>query len=199
MRFLAWLLMGTGVYLMWAAAKNRNPLTTAIALASGEEPSALPWQLVPGTSYGMGFDREAGAAGKTASGQVGGVPSGDGKTDAASSGNARGTVVSFARAQLGEKYVFAASGPDTWDCSGLTMMAYRQVGVKLPHNAAMQQREGTQVSNPQPGDLVFWGLSSGHVGIYIGNGRMIHAPNPRRVVSEDKVNDLSRVMYRSYL
>ena len=186
MKFLAWLLMGTGVYLMWAAGKNKNPLTTAIALATGEPVSPLPWQLSPGTPYAMNVPNLGTGVGTDTGSPVDGS-------------NKRGTVVAFARAQLGEQYVFAATGPDQWDCSGLTMMAYRQVGVKLPHNAAMQQREGRQVTAPSPGDLVFWGLSSGHVGIYSGNGMMIHAPNPRRKVSEDRVNDLSRVMYRSYL
>jgi cell wall-associated NlpC family hydrolase len=120
---------------------------------------------------------------------------------AGSAGDKRQTVVNFARAQLGEKYVFGATGPDTWDCSGLTMRAYQQVGIKLPHNAAMQQLSnlGKNVSSPSLGDLIFWGTFSGHVGIYSGNGNMIHAPNSRRPVTEEKIHNLHSAKYRSYL
>jgi cell wall-associated NlpC family hydrolase len=94
-----------------------------------------------------------------------------------------GKVVSFAWAQLNDKYVFGAAGPDTWDCSGLTMMAWKQAGVTLPHNAAQQYDKVRHISRSQlaAGDLVFYnGL--GHVGIYIGNNQIIHAPNSRTVV-----------------
>nr|BFE55998.1 C40 family peptidase [Dactylosporangium thailandense] len=94
-----------------------------------------------------------------------------------------GKAVSYAWAQLGKKYVFGAAGPDTFDCSGLTMMAWKAAGVTLPHNAAQQWGKVKHISRSQlaPGDLVFYnGL--GHVGIYIGNNQIIHAPNSRTVV-----------------
>ncbi|WP_327003692.1 NlpC/P60 family protein [Dactylosporangium sp. NBC_01737] len=94
-----------------------------------------------------------------------------------------GKAVSYAWAQLGKKYVWGAAGPNTFDCSGLTMMAWKAAGVSLPHNAAQQWQKVRHISRSQlaPGDLVFYnGL--GHVGIYIGNNQIIHAPNSRTVV-----------------
>jgi cell wall-associated NlpC family hydrolase len=100
-----------------------------------------------------------------------------------------GKVVSFAYAQLGKPYVFAADGPGSYDCSGLTMAAYRSVGVSLPHNAAMQWDAVSHISRSSlsPGDLVFYsGLS--HVAIYIGNSKVIHAPHAGEVVKIAALN-----------
>ncbi len=89
-------------------------------------------------------------------------------------------VVNYAMAQVGDAYVYGASGPDAYDCSGLTMMAWRQAGVSLPHSAAAQTGSGPSVSSSQlqPGDLVFYYHPVSHVGIYIGNGKVVHAANP---------------------
>ena len=79
--------------------------------------------------------------------------------------------------------MWGAAGPNTFDCSGLTMMAWKAAGVSLSHNAAQQWQKFRHISRSQlaPGDLVFYnGL--GHVGIYIGNNQIIHAPNSRTVV-----------------
>lgn len=93
-------------------------------------------------------------------------------------------AVSMARAQLGKPYVYGASGPDSFDCSGLTAYAWAAGGVSLPHNAAAQQSLGTPVdqSDLQPGDLVFFGSPAYHVAIYIGDGMIIHAPTTGDVV-----------------
>jgi cell wall-associated NlpC family hydrolase len=102
------------------------------------------------------------------------------------------SAVAFACAQLGEPYKWGAAGPGSWDCSGLTMGAWKAAGVTLPHNAAQQWSKVTHVSRSalSPGDLAFFrGL--GHVGIYIGNGKMIHAPTTGRnveVASVDRSN-----------
>lgn len=84
----------------------------------------------------------------------------------------------FACNQTGDPYVWAASGPDAYDCSGLTLRAWRQVGVYLPHNAAMQRRSMPYVSREdlQIGDLVFYYSDLHHVAIYVGNGMVVHAP-----------------------
>jgi cell wall-associated NlpC family hydrolase len=100
------------------------------------------------------------------------------------SGSGRGAIaVKYAYAQLGKPYQWGADGPNSFDCSGLTMMAWRAAGVSLPHNAAMQWSRVRHISRSQlaPGDLVFsHGL--GHVGIYIGNDKQIHAPHTGDVV-----------------
>ena len=96
----------------------------------------------------------------------------------------RGEVVSVAMRYLGAPYVYGAAGPNSFDCSGFTMFVYNQVGVGLPHNAAMQQSvcEPVGRSDLQPGDLVFFGRPAHHVGLYIGGGNMIHAPHTGDVV-----------------
>jgi peptidoglycan DL-endopeptidase CwlO len=98
-------------------------------------------------------------------------------------------AVRFAYAQLGKPYVYGASGPNSYDCSGLTMRAWGAAGVSLPHNAAAQQADTRPVSyaDLQPGDLVFFGSPAGHVGIYIGGGRMIAAPHTGDVVKIQSV------------
>jgi cell wall-associated NlpC family hydrolase len=87
-------------------------------------------------------------------------------------------AVDTARAQLGKPYVYAGSGPDVFDCSGLTMYAWAAAGVSLPHNAEAQYGSLPHVSQSelQPGDLVFFGSPIHHVGIYVGGGTMIEAP-----------------------
>ena len=95
------------------------------------------------------------------------------------SGNA-GAAVNYALAQVGDAYVYGASGPSAYDCSGLTMMAWAQGGVGLPHSSSAQFNMGSPVSSSQlqPGDLVFYYQPISHVGIYIGNGKIVHAANP---------------------
>jgi cell wall-associated NlpC family hydrolase len=100
-------------------------------------------------------------------------------------------AVTFALAQLGKPYVFGAAGPDTYDCSGLVMAAWALTGVQLPHYAPSQAELGTPVSSPEflwPGDLVFIPgadgtmQAPGHVGMYIGDGYVIEAPQTGDVV-----------------
>jgi cell wall-associated NlpC family hydrolase len=93
-------------------------------------------------------------------------------------------VLRFACAQLGDPYVWAGSGPNSWDCSGFTRGAWAAGGVSLPHSSRLQIGYGQRVSRDSllPGDLVFFFSPISHVGIYIGNGMMIHAPNSGDVV-----------------
>jgi cell wall-associated NlpC family hydrolase len=86
-------------------------------------------------------------------------------------------AVDTAMAQVGDPYVWGAGGPNAFDCSGLTQYAYSAAGVSLPHSSASQSRMGTPVSRSelQPGDLVFFYSPVSHVGMYIGNGQMVHA------------------------
>ena len=92
-------------------------------------------------------------------------------------------AIAFAKAQLGEPYSWGAAGPGSWDCSGLTMMAWASAGRSLPHWSVGQYLATSHISSSQlrPGDLLFWGTSSSsssihHVAMYLGGGMMIHAP-----------------------
>jgi cell wall-associated NlpC family hydrolase len=89
-----------------------------------------------------------------------------------------GIALKYALKQIGDRYVFGAAGMVTWDCSGLTMRAYQSAGVSLPHSSAAQSRMGKKVSfsSLKPGDLLFYGRPVSHVGIYLGGGKMVHAP-----------------------
>jgi cell wall-associated NlpC family hydrolase len=106
-----------------------------------------------------------------------------------------GGVVGVAMSQLGTPYVWAGAAPGGFDCSGLVMWAYAQVGVSLPHSTYAQYNVGVPVSRDQlqPGDLVFFdGL--GHVGIYIGGGQFVHAPHTGDVV---KISGMGEGWYSS--
>ncbi|MER7845805.1 NlpC/P60 family protein [Kitasatospora sp. NPDC096077] len=87
-------------------------------------------------------------------------------------------IIAFAQAQLGKPYGWGATGPNSFDCSGLTGAAYRAAGVKLSRMSQDQWNDGPRVSRDalQPGDLVFFYNDIHHVGLYIGDGKMIHAP-----------------------
>ena len=89
-------------------------------------------------------------------------------------------AVAYAMAQVGKSYVYGAAGPSAFDCSGLTMMAWAQAGVALPHSSGAQYGSGPRVaaSDLRPGDLVFYYSPISHVGIYIGNGLIVDAANP---------------------
>jgi cell wall-associated NlpC family hydrolase len=89
-----------------------------------------------------------------------------------------GTAIKYALKQIGDRYVFGAAGTVTWDCSGLTMRAFQAAGVSLPHSSAAQSRMGKKVALNalKPGDLLFYGRPVSHVGIYLGGGKMVHAP-----------------------
>lgn len=98
-----------------------------------------------------------------------------------------GAAIAYAQAQLGKPYEWGAAGPDSFDCSGLTMMAWRQAGVYLSHYTGAQWSETARVpiASLQPGDIVFFGYSgesSTHVGLYVGGGQMIEAPHTGAVV-----------------
>ncbi|HEY6748450.1 MAG TPA: C40 family peptidase [Mycobacteriales bacterium] len=103
--------------------------------------------------------------------------------DVPASGGAA-TAIAAARSKLGSPYVWAAAGPSTFDCSGLTMYAWGRAGVSLPHSSAMQMSSGQRVSASalQPGDLVFYGSPVHHVALYVGGGQVIHAPQTGDVV-----------------
>ncbi|ADJ47617.1 NLP/P60-family protein [Amycolatopsis mediterranei S699] len=93
-------------------------------------------------------------------------------------------AVDAALSKLGSAYVWGATGPSTFDCSGLMQWAYKQAGITLPRNSAAQAGFGTPVSRDQlqPGDLVAYYSPVSHIGMYIGDGKMVHAPTSGDVV-----------------
>jgi cell wall-associated NlpC family hydrolase len=101
-------------------------------------------------------------------------------------------AVATAKAQVGKPYVWAAAGPSSFDCSGLTMYSWSAAGVGLPHSSSMQINVGSRVSRSQlqPGDLVFFYSPIHHVGIYVGNGMMIHAPTDNDVVKYASIDNM---------
>ena len=128
-------------------------------------------------------DQRAAASAQASRDAVRSIP-----TTSGSSSGRGGSAVSYALAQVGKPYVFGAAGPYSFDCSGLTMSAWAQAGVYLPHSASAQYSATARVSSSslQPGDLVFFTISSkkiAHVGIYAGNKRFIHAPSSGKGVS----------------
>ncbi|MFE2286917.1 NlpC/P60 family protein [Streptomyces sp. NPDC059443] len=124
--------------------------------------------------------------------QVEGVraPAGSGDLPADTPASAAGAeAVAFARSQLGKPYVWGATGPNSYDCSGLTQAAWRAAGVTLPRTTWDQAEAAPRIAmkDLRPGDLVFFYGDISHVGIYVGGGRMIHAPRPGAYVREDSV------------
>lgn len=142
---------------------------------------------------------QAAAARQASSTSSGSSGSGTTVTIPAVSGRAA-TAVAFARAQIGKPYLFGGTGPGAYDCSGLTQAAWKAAGVAIPRTATaqMQGLPAVSGSSAQPGDLVFfYGNSSyvDHVGLYIGNGLVIHAPHTGASVEIVAVSSMPLVSY----
>ena len=113
------------------------------------------------------------------------------KTPAASGTASK--LLELAKSKLGCKYVWGATGPNTFDCSGLMLWCHKQLGISIPRTSLDQSKSGKLVSKSdlQPGDLIFWKTTSaevGHVGMYVGNGQFIHAPNKSKPVKYDSLS-----------
>ncbi|MFB6824890.1 NlpC/P60 family protein [Streptomyces virginiae] len=130
---------------------------------------------------------EAGSPGGSATapaGTTGSAASAGSTPPPPSDGSRAARAVAFAYSAIGKPYVWGATGPGSFDCSGLTQAAWRSAGVSLPRTTYTQINAGRRVSRDQlaPGDLVFFYSGVTHVGLYIGNGQMIHAPRPGSTV-----------------
>jgi cell wall-associated NlpC family hydrolase len=113
-------------------------------------------------------------------------------------GTERGsTALRFAYAQIGKSYRYSASGPNSYDCSGLTMAAWKAAGVSLPHSAAAQYQQVQRVDRTTllPGDLIFYYRGVSHVGVYAGSGMVIDAPKAGKPVSLRKLDIMPVVGY----
>src|SRR3954447_11859575 len=142
------------------------------------------------------------SAGSSSSGSSSsGSPSAGSSSGSSSSGpvvagsGAAQTAVNTAMAQRGKPYVWAAAGPNSFDCSGLVQYAYKAAGVSLPHSSGQQARMGRAVSRAelQPGDLVAFYSPVSHIGIYIGNGQMVHAPTSGDVVKVASIDAVGTI------
>ncbi|WP_199199843.1 NlpC/P60 family protein [Micromonospora sp. RP3T] len=122
-----------------------------------------------------------------------GCPSIDGVVSSAAR-----TAIKTACAQVGDPYVWGATGPNSFDCSGLTQYAYKAAGISLTHFTGAQWNEGRKISasEARPGDLVFFFSDLHHVGLYLGNGLMVHAPRTGKPVQVAKVEYMPVAGYR---
>ena len=111
---------------------------------------------------------------------------------AAQASNKAAVALAFAKRQLGDRYGYGGTGPNTWDCSGLTQGAYKAAGVKLPHNSRAQMKYGKAIAKKslRPGDLVFFYSPVSHVAIYAGDGKVIQASRPGKPVNVGRVSDM---------
>jgi len=175
-----WLAGGAGVLLVWGGFTNpeRGLLGELGAVLRGEQPTPL---------RRTGSDWSSGRGGGGGWGDGGSTPPAELPPPSTGQSAGAAAVLAFARAQIGDPYLWGGNGPDRWDCSGLTVAAFRQVGVALPRTAALQQFRGQTVDGLQravPGDLLFYGAPAWHVAIYAGGGRMVEAPRTGLTVRE---------------
>ncbi|MFL1431499.1 MULTISPECIES: C40 family peptidase [unclassified Nocardiopsis] len=135
--------------------------------------------------------------GTTGGGSTGGGTGGGATYTGPATGNAQ-VALNFAYEQVGKPYIWGGTGPNGYDCSGLTQAAWRAAGVNLPRTTYDQVNAGQRVSwdNKQPGDLLFfYGSSPSHVGLYAGNGIMVHASTSSKPIGEVTLNDYYRANF----
>lgn len=161
-----------------AARRLLNRLTAADRARIGE-----------GTS---GYTASGRASRSTADGRDGLQAPGTATTTDRAPDSRAADAVSYAYSKLGSPYVWGATGPNAFDCSGLVLASYRSAGVSLPRTTYAQIGAGQRVSRSEllPGDLVFFYSGITHVGLYIGDGQMIHAPNPSAPVRVAPIDEM---------
>ncbi|MEV0258180.1 NlpC/P60 family protein [Streptomyces sp. NPDC050732] len=125
------------------------------------------------------YDRSSRTGGRGELPELGGAPS----------SSRAAAAIAAARSAIGRPYVWGANGPSGFDCSGLMQWSYAQAGVGLPRTSQAQRNAGRQVSlsEAQPGDLVTYRADASHIGMYMGNGQVVHAPYPGAPVRYDPV------------
>lgn len=172
--FLGLSAVAAGIWFVDSAVQNRAPISvlkdvvkspsTAVSTVAKAKGTAYPVPSSGGSASAAGFNTSGG----------GGTVAGNG-------------AVAFARAQIGKPYKWGATGPSSFDCSGLVQQAYKSVGISLPRTTAGMVLIGSPVSkkNLQIGDLVF--PDPGHVQLYSGNGNVVEAPRTGEKVREVKM------------
>ena len=174
--------IAVGGLLVYFGIQNIDPKTGLQDLLKGKFPSPGPQSSNPTASGGFGR-KSGGSIGGAAEERGGSMGGGTG----GSIGGKADKFVEVVRAQLGKPYVWAAAGPNTFDCSGLVVYALRQTGMNVTRHTTwsfMVWNGAYTVQEPAPGDMV---LYTGHMGVYVGNGRMIHAPAPGKNVEYSPV------------
>lgn len=154
-----------------------------------DEARRLLSQLSPQQRAAIGQGGDTGHASRAGAGARDAL----GAPGSAAAPNSRAAAaVAYAYQKLGSPYVWGAAGPDAFDCSGLAQAAYRAAGISLPRTTYAQINAGHRVSRSalSPGDLVFFYSGVSHVGIYVGNGQMIHAPNPSAPVRLAPIDEM---------
>ncbi|MGK5450109.1 NlpC/P60 family protein [Streptomyces radiopugnans] len=164
-----------------AAAERERRQAEAEAAAEREKRDETPADSGTDTGGGTGTGAD-----------TGGTDTGTGGTADDSYAAKAQKVLAFAEAQLGKPYVWGATGPNSYDCSGLTQAAWLSAGVSLPRTTYDQVNAGTRIAKAgmRPGDLVFFYDDISHVGIYAGGGQMIHAPKPGAEVRYESVDHM---------
>jgi peptidoglycan DL-endopeptidase CwlO len=138
-----------------------------------------------GSGAGGGTSTGTGSGGSGGGGSTGGGGGGGSIGGGAPASGAAAKAVSFAMAQIGKPYGWGAVGPSAYDCSGLTSVAWARAGHPIPRTSQAQWAGLTRVSmsSARPGDLIIYFNDATHVGMYIGNGKMVHAPRPGRTIT----------------
>lgn len=160
--------IGIGALMVWSSIRNQGVLTSARDIISGKQPT-------PGTPQSLGFGIKNSSASSDTSSTI--TTQGDVLIPMGDSSAAAAGAVQFATAQVGKPYVWGATGPDSYDCSGLQYAAYKSVGVSIPRISQLQMYYGTSVpvSSAIPGDLLF--PEPGHVVMCIGGGQCVESPH----------------------
>lgn len=163
-------------------------------LSSGTSPVNTSGHPPGEPAGGLPEPQSKGASGTSSLDMAGASPPGKPATQLLTGSRLGLEAAALAKQQIGKPYQWGAEGPDKFDCSGLTMYVYNELGVQLPRVSGQQAYAGVHVDREdlQPGDLVFFKLNGSridHVGIYQGHGNFVHAPSKHMPVRTDSLND----------
>jgi len=189
-----------------SVASTSAPVTTTSTVTSGSADANAAASAAAQAAYNAAVSANSAAQSSAQSSQSSDSSTSSDSASTASSSTATSSTpaasgsmaaaISFAEAQLGKEYVYGGTGPDTWDCSGLTQAALAQAGISIPRTSEEQAAAATPVSMNalEPGDLLFWSTdgtaaNAYHVAIYIGNGSYVEAANPTTGIVIDTISD----------